>query len=567
MAQAETGWSSVPTDRGAALLLVAMALGAAACGGGQPSTNAPWLTMPDQAQHAPMFVLAGTPHAALDCNGCHTTATTFKTFDCAGCHTKAQCDTAHLNVVAGYAFAMPACVDCHKDGTTGTVDHTKFFAIGAGTSHALACTDCHTDAARRSDPATLACATCHATRAGFSTAHAAVKDFTASSPACLKCHAEPPVTTVAAHQAQFPIALGSATHDTACLSCHTTLRTDKPWAADFTAYACTACHAKAATDPLHAGVTGYAFASASCFGCHAGGTAALDHTRFFAIGAGTSHALACADCHTDPANRASTATLACASCHATRPGFGTAHAAVKDFASDSPACLKCHADPPVTTVAAHQAKFPIALGSTTHDTACLSCHTTLRTDKAWAADFAAFACTGCHAKAATDPLHTGTTGYVFASASCYGCHANGTGGAPANHPSLFPIAAGSAHATVGCAQCHGDPANRGNTATLLCASCHASRDTALATKHTGATIPVTDFSADSPSCLKCHADSQVDAGSSHPRGDSTPTGNSNHLTAGCTKCHSGLRTDKPFTAASWSTTPGCVTCHKNGIPN
>ena len=33
MAQAETGWSSVPTDRGAALLLVAMALGAAACGG------------------------------------------------------------------------------------------------------------------------------------------------------------------------------------------------------------------------------------------------------------------------------------------------------------------------------------------------------------------------------------------------------------------------------------------------------------------------------------------------------------------------------------------------------
>jgi hypothetical protein len=545
--------------------VAALAAALLACGGA-PKNDAPWLTMPDRTQHAAMFVLVGTSHATTDCNACHT-GQAFQAFDCTQCHGKARCDAAHGTAVPAYRFANPSCVDCHKDGALVGVDHAAIFPIGAGTSHDLACADCHGDAARRGDPATLACGACHDARPGFAAAHAAVKDFSPAGAACVRCHAEPPVARLTAHQPRFPVAAGSLTHDTACLHCHVSSRADKSWAADFKAFDCTRCHAQAATDPGHAAVTGYAWTATACYGCHKDGTAAVvDHARFFPIGAGTSHALACADCHGDPANRADPATLKCAACHATRPGFPTRHAAVKDFAAQSAACVRCHADPPVDLISAHQARFPIAAGSVTHDTGCLHCHTASQAAKPWATDFAKFDCTACHTRAATDPNHVGVTGYAFSSAGCFSCHPGGTAGAPANHPQLFPIAAGTSHAGIACSACHTDPANRASTATLACSSCHRTRDPNLATKHSGATIPVTDYATTSPACLKCHWDGRAFDTASHPIGSDTPAGNRNHRNAGCTRCHSGTRADKPYTAVNWGTEPGCRTCHANGVP-
>src|SRR5512147_3002447 len=111
--------------------------------------------------------------------------------------------------------------------------------------------------------------------------------------------------------------------------------------------------------------------------------------------------------------------------------------------------MACHGDSQVDLVSAHT-QFPVATGSTTHDTVCLQCHTSWRTDKTFAADFGAYDCTACHAQPATDAAHSGMNGYVYASASCYGCHPTGTA-APANHDTAFFPAIGSttAHAIAG----------------------------------------------------------------------------------------------------------------------
>jgi predicted CXXCH cytochrome family protein len=221
------------------------------------------------------------------------------------------------------------------------------------------------------------------------------------------------------------------------------------------------------------------------------------------------------------------------------------------------------ASPPAITmpsVDAHAARFfPANAGSVHAECACVDCHTPQQTS------FTQYDCLSCHtgahaSQAEVTAIHTGVSNFVFESSACYGCHRNGVG---VNHGAYFPIGGASAHAGVACAECHMDPANRSNLATLACASCHAARDGSLAARHTGATIPVTDYAASSPACLRCHAESEVNPGSIHPRGEDTPSENSRHRSAGCTKCHSAFRADKPY-AANWRSTPGCVSCHSNG---
>ena len=166
----------------------------------------------------------------------------------------------------------------------------------------------------------------------------------------------------------------------------------------------------------------------------------------------------------------------------------------------------------------------------------------LRTDKPFAADFNAYDCTACHARAATDPGHTGVTGYVYASASCSACHPTGTA-APANHDAaFFPISAGTAHAGIACTSCHTDLTQPTNPAAFACASCHGTmaaftgkhdpiNGVAILTVRTSCTTSST-LPLDSPNCLRCHADSQVDRVASHPGGESA-FGNNNHRGAGC----------------------------------
>jgi nitrate/TMAO reductase-like tetraheme cytochrome c subunit len=379
----------------------------------------------------------------------------------------------------------------------------------------------------------------------------------------------------ASHAAWFPL-VGTA-HDptvpgttVSCSGCHTS--------ATFSTFSCTGCHAQPATDPIHAGVVaGYAWESGACYSCHRDGSAGVvDHAPFFPIGAGTSHALACAGCHGDPVHRQDLGTLACASCHGGRSGFAAVHAGVEDFpaSASSADCLRCHADDRVERVADHQARFPIASGSATHDTACLQCHAQSRTDKPYAADFAAFSCTACHGNPDTDSAHAGVAGYSYASAACYQCHPTGSA-APADHSArAFPIGTGTAHEGVTCSQCHTDLSHPTDPAAFACDACHlatagfaashqspASGISILAV-HTSRSAS-TQLPLTSPSCLRCHADSQVDAVASHPSGEDTPRGNGDHRDAGCLTCHSAQRSDKPF-AASFDREPGCSTCHPNG---
>ena len=125
------------------------------------------------------------------------------------------------------------------------------------------------------------------------------------------------------HDAFFVV---SGSHSAfSCDQCHS------PAAAGFAlsekGVACTTCHGDAATTPAHASVTGYAWADASCIGCHKDGSAGLPanhNTALFPV-TGTKHAgIGCGQCH--GATRA-IADIACTPCHA-QAATATAHAMI-----------------------------------------------------------------------------------------------------------------------------------------------------------------------------------------------------------------------------------------------
>jgi len=221
--------------------IAALALAAAACGA-TGDGNGQWLTDPGYAGHAKYFPLVGTVHdAPITCDSCHGAFTTFKQFDCVTCHNSRPLtpDVIHVGVVAGYASPpySDECLRCHPTGASIMADHGRFFPIGAGTKHNLACSQCHTDPRARSDLSKQQCNVCHgATDPNLATAHAKSaigKDYTSSAAcggaaattcpqACLRCHADGLLTTVAGHPS-MRIPHEGAT----CFVCHDApLRTD-----------------------------------------------------------------------------------------------------------------------------------------------------------------------------------------------------------------------------------------------------------------------------------------------------------------------------------------------------
>ena len=348
--------------------------------------------------------------------------------------------------------------------------------------------------------------------------------------------------------ASAPPAHASAT----CNDCHGGFDT-------FKQFTCLNCHDQATTAGQHPGVPGYGYDSNSCYACHSDGTVNFPgHDAIFPVSAGTVHAgIMCSSCHTVAGDH-TPATQGCTSCHG-QADTAPLHSNVGGYTWTVAACLLCHADGQVNLVGGH-GPFQIASPAAHFQASCLVCHPGTRTDKPWGQDFSSNDCLACHAQAATAAIHTTVAGYAYATASCLNCHPKGTTDAPADHPSLFPIDAASKHAGVYCYQCHTDFTAPTNAANFACATCHTASDPGISTKHTTATIPVVDFSATPVMCLKCHADSQVDAGSKHPTGDGTPSQNREHRTAGCTKCHVDMRTDKPF-GLNFSKANGCKACH------
>jgi cytochrome c554/c'-like protein len=547
----------------------------------------------------PYFVL---PHqnaartVVASCQQCHVTPGRRSDLGCAACHaTSSPVGSRHAKVpdvvAADTSLAASAkCARCHEnDAIPVRVASHGPFAIASG-SH--------------SGPAGGACLACHTASKGEPTPWAA--DFKQAS--CVGCH--------------VPVAGGTAQHD--------------DWAS---------------LRPIHAGVALYpatqptaAAFSAACLQCHPTGTSGLpaNHGDYFSVAAGSKHAFpgpritTCLDCHTS-ASRLDPTQFRCAACHASDAvPLATGHAKVPDFAADpqNPVrCLSCHADGrlPATaaritvTVAGHGvAASGFTIGAGAHAGAagasCLTCHPANRapstTPPHWeyARDWRQVNCVGCHVAVAGGraqhddrslatgqvtlaALHASTASFTTTvasmglSAACVYCHADGAGGAPANHPLLFPIAAGTKHAGIACGACHTNPADRKDLAAFACASCHAGLPAtatrkAWATAHTLTGYTITSYLTASSAggttttvpidmtrpagCLRCHANSQVDRVAGHPLGSSA-FGKERHRTAGCLTCHWRLRTDKPwganFSQASGTAGPpptACYVCHASG---
>jgi hypothetical protein len=529
-----------------------------------------------------------------DCAECHTDppARLSTALACAACHVaSASIATRHAGKVADVgatdasAAASALCVRCHDNDTT-SIRVAAHLPFDVATS-------------KHSASNGQKCLACHIALKGEPTPWAA--DFKVTG--CVGCH--------------VPVANGAAQHDS--------------WASLLT------IHAGTKDFPATQPASDAAF-SAACLQCHPTGVAGppADHGDYFSLAATGKHAFPgpritkCLDCHTS-SNRLATTDFACATCHAgDATPLATGHAKVPDLAADplNPVkCLACHANGvlPVSstgvtvTVAGHAvaaAGFTIGTGahSGTVGGACLTCHPVNRvastTPPHWdyARDFRRTSCVGCHVtvggttalhddQASLTTLHSSVstfTSTVIAkglSAACLSCHADGQGGAPANHPQLFPIAVGSKHAGIACNACHTNPSNRKDLTAFACASCHSGLPATATRKAWSAAHAIAGYAittwqtatsaggtrttvqidmTDSRQCLRCHADSQVNRVASHPAGDSG-FGTSQHRTAGCYTCHSKLRTDKPwgalFTEARGSAGPpptGCYTCHPSG---
>ena len=223
----------------------------------------------------------------------------------------------------------------------------------------------------------------------------------------------------------------------------------------------------------------------------------------------------------------------------------------------------------VPTRESHGVFFPIATGAHAQ-TDCNSCHGTYDT-------FKQFDCTtACHVQ--VGQTHQGMASYASDGPSCVRCHPQGTMAIPPNHDTaFFPRGGGTAHATVACTQCHLSLATPNDPAAFACYTCHSTLPTGwphpdpvsnvrILIIHTSENASTPVDITDSATCLRCHADSQVNTVASHPAGGDGTFDRNDHSEAGCLTCHSTMRTDKTF-GANFSVTPpegsgtGCGTCH------
>lgn len=208
------------------------------------------------------------------------------------------------------------------------------------------------------------------------------------------------------------------------------------------------------------------------------------------------------------------------------------------------------------------ARFFIVSGSHAQFT-CDQCHDP--TAKSFALAAKGVDCLGCHQKPPCDAAHGTMAGYAYQCASCIQCHKDGTGGLPANHP--FPVAAGTAHAGISCAACHGATKAK---ADLRCNTCHGGV-AALDAAHSG----IAGYSNASPSCYDCHP--QGTSNFNHAQFTPFPV---THGGAGaCSDCHGATRAAADLRCYSCHDAPSghsgmsgfrrgdsaqCYSCHSTG---
>jgi hypothetical protein len=196
----------------------------------------------------------------------------------------------------------------------------------------------------------------------------------------------------------------------ACTGCHTD-------PSSFRSFQCTTtCHTSAVVTPLHTGVTTFSYGDQACYDCHRAGIAApANHnTAFFPVGAGTKHAgIRCSECHTDLASPNDPRNFHCADCHRSLSPPLSAHDPVNipdglgvlavdiltvhtsqntvgtPLSLTSENCLRCHADSQVDRASGHSTSSEAFSRSAHTEAGCTTCHVAFRTDKPFAANFAA----------------------------------------------------------------------------------------------------------------------------------------------------------------------------------
>jgi hypothetical protein len=173
--------------------------------------------------------------------------------------------------------------------------------------------------------------------------HQGFPGYSWQTQACLSCHPTGQKGQFVQHDAQFfPIFSGKHAGTWAdCSTCHNNT-------ANRAEFNCLSCHEHDQTpmDQVHQGFPGYAWQSANCLTCHPTGLAGkfVQHdAQFFPIYSGRHQGTwtTCADCHTDPTQRA---VFTCfEGCHQhTASRTNSQHQGVNNYSYDSQRCLSCH---------------------------------------------------------------------------------------------------------------------------------------------------------------------------------------------------------------------------------
>lgn len=397
---------------------------AAGCLADAPPVNK--FTTTDALSHETHFPIASGDHAEPDCNRCHGEFDTFQQFSCIGCHEHDQAPTdAHHPGLTDYVYNQTSCLTCHPRGEgVPDVDHGPYYPIGVGTSHEpLRCGSCHGTAGDRGDWTRASCIDCHEhSEAPMATTHTGNTQYQWQTTACLACHRDGAAVSRDDHRRYYPIGPGTEHERTDCAGCHID-------PSDRRVVSCVDCHEhrQTASDQEHGGIDGYAWATMACIDCHRDGRAISrdDHLRVFPIATGTAHTdVRCAECHPTAGGA-----VQCEPCHAHEQASSAGeHRWVGGYVFRSDACLRCHADAQVDRLQSH---LPFRVGPWDkhgfEEAECLECHTVVRSDKPFGADFRSFDCTPCHLRAETDGDHSEEPNYRYDSVTCIqsGCHPDG----------------------------------------------------------------------------------------------------------------------------------------------
>lgn len=461
-----------------------------------------------------------------DCKRCHTPVSWVvnditgmhqrSRFPLVGAHQTADCYDCHTNAASDFLNFAPLgtlCNDCHNTDYTSAKnpDHVKgnfstdcslchsiysYSWSGAGFSHQFFpltqgheisdCSRCHKSPDYSST--SPVCASCHQTNYnGTTNPNHSTLGFSTN---CTDCHTTNPGWKPAQYRdhdsKSFPIYSGTHNGEwNSCGDCH-------PNPASYAQFTCIDCHEhnQSDMDEEHQGVSGYAWNSPACLGCHPNGEKeGFDHSQVYPLtGAHTS--AECIKCH---ASGYQGTPNTCAGCHQGNynQSLNPNHSAL----GLSTNCQDCHTTQPgwePATFSVHNNYYVLAGAHALIATNCNECHNGNYTSTP-------NTCVGCH-----QAEYNQTTNPPHASAqfptSCEDCHSQ-TAWSPANWDhdgQYFPIYSGKHKGEWNsCADCHTNP---GNYALFSCIDCHEHNKSDMDNEHSD----VQGYAYNSIACFNCH---------------------------------------------------------------